>query len=88
MKYTASLWGAKWSDTLPSGNGEIGAAVYGAINEERIMLTHADLWWKSLTLDLADLSESLSEVRKLLMYNKLREADRIIAYELNKLNQI
>ena len=37
MKYPSSWWGAKWREALPSGNGEIGAAVYGGVNIETII---------------------------------------------------
>ena len=44
LKTPASFWGAPWREALPSGNGRIGAAVYGGVGRERILLTHDDLW--------------------------------------------
>lgn len=84
MLYPASWWKGKWRDALPSGNGTIGAAVYGAISEETIMITHEDLWWKSVTMDLPDVSDKLPEVRKLLFEGKAKEADRIMANALRE----
>jgi alpha-L-fucosidase 2 len=84
MNYPASWWGAMWREALPSGNGEIGAAVYGGVYEETIMLTHADLWWKSYTPPMPDVSYMLPEARRLLMENKPQEAERILPDELIK----
>ena len=84
MKYPASWWGAMWRDAIPTGNGEIGAAVYGGVNEEKIMLTHADLWWKSHTPNIPDVSDKLAEVREKLMENKPIDADGIITKALKE----
>jgi alpha-L-fucosidase 2 len=82
MKFPSSWWGAKWREALPSGNGEMGAAVYGGIDEETIMLTHTDLWWKSKTPELPDVSEHLPEVRRLLSENDPVKADRVLTEAL------
>ena len=34
----------RWQDALPSGNGSIGALVYGHIRHELILLNHEALW--------------------------------------------
>lgn len=44
LKTPASWWGAKWREALPTGNGTIGATVYGAVHDETVLLTHEDLW--------------------------------------------
>ncbi len=62
----ASWWGAKWREALPAGNGVLGAAVYGAVHDETVLLTHEDLWHGVVTPELPDVSELLPEVRKLL----------------------
>lgn len=79
LKYPAAWWGAKWRDALPSGNGVIGAAVYGAVHNETVLLTHDDLWHEVVTPDLPDVSAHLSETRNLLLANKAAEADKILS---------
>ncbi|VGO18342.1 glycosyl hydrolase family 95 catalytic domain-containing protein [Pontiella sulfatireligans] len=79
LKTPASWWGAKWREALPSGNGTIGAAVYGAVHDETVLLTHEDLWCCVDTQELPDVSGELSKVRKLLADGKAEIADKVIA---------
>ena len=51
---------------MPSGNGTIGAGVYGGVHEETVLLTHEDLWHRSRTEPLPDVSDKLTEVREAL----------------------
>lgn len=78
LKYPASIWGARWKDALPAGNGCIGAAVYGGTHEETVMITHEDLWWQAKTPEMPDVSEKLPKVRRLLLENQSFEADRVL----------
>lgn len=66
-------------EALPSGNGTIGAAVYGAVHSESVLLTHEDLWHNALTLALPDVSDRLPEVRRLLDSKRVHEADQLLA---------
>ena len=84
MKYPASWWGAKWREALPSGNGPIGAAVYGAVHDETVLLTHENLWHKVITQDLPDVSHILPEVRRLLADKMVHAGEKMIADELNR----
>ncbi|MGE4489437.1 MAG: glycoside hydrolase N-terminal domain-containing protein, partial [Kiritimatiellales bacterium] len=78
IKTPASWWGARWREALPAGNGMVGAAVYGAVHEETVMLTHGDLWSGVKTRPLPDVCNRLSNVRKLLFEDRAREADRVL----------
>ena len=75
----ASWWAARWREALPAGNGSIGAAVYGAIRDETIMLTHEDLWCKQIRQELPDVSTHLPEVRRLLLERRVEEAEPILS---------
>ncbi|MDF7824633.1 glycoside hydrolase N-terminal domain-containing protein [Pontiellaceae bacterium B12227] len=85
LKTPASWWGAKWREALPSGNGTTGAAVYGAVHDETVLLTHEDLWGFVKTQELPDVSGELSRVRKLLHEGKAEVADKVIADKLTEL---
>lgn len=61
LSYPASFWTAKWRDALPAGNGKLGAAVYGAVHQETILLNHEDLWTAVPKQPLPDISDSLAE---------------------------
>lgn len=84
MKYPSSWWGAKWREALPSGNGPIGAAVYGGVHEETVMLTHEDLWHMVVTQELPDVCGMLPEVRRLLSDRMVHAADHMLADELTR----
>ena len=65
----------QWREALPSGNGTIGALVYGSINQERILFNHNELWYGGKISDIPDMSAELSVVRKLLLEGKYLEAN-------------
>jgi alpha-L-fucosidase 2 len=65
LRTPVSWWGARRREALPAGNGLIGAAVYGGVHRETVLLTHVDLWWGQHTPELPDVSGRLPEVRRL-----------------------
>ena len=75
----ASCWAARWREAFPTGNGQIGAAVYGGVFRERVLLTHEDLWRGSQTPELPDVSHALPEARRLLLENRPAEAEPVIS---------
>lgn len=79
LRYPASWWAARWRDALPVGNGIFGAAVYGGIHEETILLSHAELWAGSRTPPLPNVSQSLLRTRQLLREGRASEADRVLS---------
>lgn len=82
LKTPSSWWGARWREALPSGSGRVGAAVYGAVCRETVMLTHSDLWWQSRTPELPDVSGRLPELRRLMLEGREAEAEPILVEEL------
>lgn len=60
----ASWWGSTWREALPTGNGIIGAAVYGGAGSDIVMLNHRDLWWQGHVGVLQDVADKLPAVRK------------------------
>lgn len=78
----SSWWGAKWREALPAGNGRLGAAVYGGVHQETVMLTHGDLWWQSRTPELPDVSGKLKDMRRLMLAGREAEAEPMLIREL------
>ncbi|WP_036746708.1 glycosyl hydrolase family 95 catalytic domain-containing protein [Paenibacillus sp. UNC451MF] len=74
LKYPASWWKNKWREGLPSGNGSIGASVFGAVKEENILITHEDLWHWGQKDVVPDVGHTLAETRKLMTEEKYLEA--------------
>lgn len=60
----ASWWGSTWREAVPTGNGTVGAAVYGGAGNDVIMLNHRDLWWQGHVGVLQDVADKLAAVRK------------------------
>lgn len=66
----------RWQDALPSGNGTMGALVYGNIEEDTIVINHEALWYGGSTKQPPDLSVHLPELRALLDAGQYEEANR------------
>ncbi|MDF7808781.1 glycoside hydrolase family 95 protein [Pontiellaceae bacterium B12219] len=65
----------QWREALPSGNGKIGALVYGAVNEERVLFNHNELWYGGRIAELPDMSADLDVVRQLMLEGNYVEAN-------------
>ncbi|MBO5338824.1 MAG: glycoside hydrolase family 95 protein [Clostridia bacterium] len=61
-KYPAT----RWNDTTPLGNGVLGASVYGAVYDERILINHEALFNWCENKEIPDISYALNEVRSLM----------------------
>lgn len=57
----------QWREGLPSGNGTVGALVYGGVSKERVVFNHNELWYGGRVTDIPDMSAELPVVRKLLL---------------------
>ena len=83
LRHPASWWGSLWREALPCGNGRIGAAVYGGVSRETVLLNHAGLWHGTRRAELPDVSASLAETRRLMASGKYREANRVLVDALD-----
>ncbi|MEL7589426.1 MAG: glycoside hydrolase family 95 protein [Prolixibacteraceae bacterium] len=69
----------EWLKALPSGNGSLGAMVFGDVNRERIQLNEESMWSGShADSDNPEALATLPEIRKLLFAGKYREASELI----------
>ncbi|XEC95808.1 glycoside hydrolase N-terminal domain-containing protein [Paenibacillus tarimensis] len=75
LKYPASWWKNKWREALPAGNGTIGASVYGAVQDETVLLNHAELWHGGRADTLPDVSGTLPQTRQLMDEGRYMEAN-------------
>ncbi len=78
-----SLWyrrpAAEWLESLPLGNGRLGASVFGGVEEERVVLNEGTLWSGSREdADRPDAATYLPEIRRLLLAGKNVEAEKLV----------
>ena len=69
----------KFEQSLPLGNGRLGAMIFGGVDEERIVLNESSLWSGSPDdNDRADAFKALPEIRHLLAEGKNPEAAALV----------
>ncbi|MBI4891359.1 MAG: glycoside hydrolase family 95 protein, partial [Acidobacteria bacterium] len=69
-----------FTQSLPIGNGRLGAMLFGGIAEERIVLNEISLWSGSRQdADRPGASKVLPEIRRLLLEGKNAEAEKLLA---------
>ncbi|ATC64467.1 hypothetical protein CMV30_11155 [Nibricoccus aquaticus] len=69
-----------FTESLPLGNGRLGAMVFGGVDEERIILNETGMWSGSpQDADRPDAAKALPEIRRLLLEGKNLEAEALIA---------
>ncbi len=89
---TLELWyeqpAEQWLESLPIGNGRLGAMIYGGVEREVIALNESSVWSGEYNPDQEILfgKEKLSGLRKLFFEGKLEEGNQI-AGEYLKGNQ-
>lgn len=64
-----------WQISTPLGNGTLGASVYGAVYDERILINHEALYNWTCKSAYPDVSHALKEVRDLMDQKRYKEAD-------------
>lgn len=68
----------EFTQSLPLGNGRLGAMVFGGIAEERVVLNESSLWSGSpQEADRPDAAKYLPEIRRLLLEGKNVEAEKL-----------
>ncbi|GIU77262.1 MAG: alpha/beta hydrolase [Bryobacteraceae bacterium] len=68
-----------FTESLPLGNGRLGAMVFGGVREERIVLNESSMWSGSVEdADLEGAVEALPEIRRLLIEGRNAEAEQLV----------
>lgn len=90
---TTELWYAQpakvWMESLPIGNGRLGAMTYGGIEEEKLALNESTMWSGQYNENQNKPfgREKMNQLRKLFFEGKLSEGNRIAGDNLHG-NQI
>lgn len=86
---TAELWYAQpaevWMESLPIGNGRLGAMTYGGIEEEKLALNESTMWSGQYNenQDKPFGREKMNHLRKLFFEGKLSEGNRVAGDNLH-----
>ena len=64
----------RWTDALPTGNGTVGAMMYGSICDDRILLNHEAVYRPAARAETPDLAGLLPRLRNLLLEGRYSEA--------------
>jgi len=68
-----------FTESLPLGNGRLGAMVFGGAPEERIVLNESSMWSGSVEdADLEGAAAALPEIRRLLLEGRNAEAEALV----------
>ena len=84
MKYPASWHDSLCREGLLSGNGKIGANIYGGVKNETVIINHAGLWSGKPVQLLPDVSGSLAKTRQAMDAERFDEAHWILANSLKE----
>lgn len=82
MKYPSSWHKSLWREGLVSGNGKIGANVYGGTKRESVLINHGALWTRTECNPLPDVSSSLTETRQAMDNGDFNTANWILTNAL------
>lgn len=86
---TTELWYAQpakvWMESLPIGNGRLGAMTYGGIEEEKLALNESTMWSGQYNENQNKPfgREKMNQLRKLFFERKLSEGNRIAGDNLH-----
>ncbi len=84
MKYPSSWHKALWREGLVSGNGKIGANVYGGTKRESVLINHSALWTGTECNPLPDISRSLTKTRQAMDNRDFNTANWILTNALTE----
>ena len=68
----------RWQDASPTGNGAIGAMMYGQIRSDIILLNHEGLYYPRGRGKLVDVFDQLPEVRRLIEQGRYEKASTLM----------
>ncbi|MDR1562956.1 MAG: glycoside hydrolase family 95 protein [Dysgonamonadaceae bacterium] len=79
MKLWYDTPASKWVEALPTGNGRLGAMVFGTPAQERLQLNEETVWaGQPNNNNYPEAKKYLSEVRELMFQGKFREAQDLV----------
>ncbi|HEX8552105.1 MAG TPA: glycoside hydrolase N-terminal domain-containing protein [Abditibacteriaceae bacterium] len=86
MSYTLNQPANRWEDAIPTGNGPLGALVFGHVVQDWVVLNHHRCWIEYSRSELPHLAPHLPEIRRLQAEGRWAEAANVFPNILNGVN--
>jgi alpha-L-fucosidase 2 len=83
MSYTLNQPANRWEDAIPSGNGPLGALVFGHVVQDWVVLNHHRCWIEHPRSELPHLAPQLAEIRRLQAEGRWAEAAAVFPSALD-----
>ncbi len=81
--YTPAMWwGETWREGFFTGNGIMGANVFGGAIDEKVLINHSDLLWQGRISVVPDVSLKIKDVKKLVEEGDYESASTILSRAL------
>jgi alpha-L-fucosidase 2 len=83
MSYTLNQPANRWEDAIPTGNGPLGALVFGHVAQDWVVLNHHRCWIEHSRSELPHLAPQLAEIRRLQAEGRWAEAAAVFPSALD-----
>ncbi|HEY0009309.1 MAG TPA: glycoside hydrolase N-terminal domain-containing protein, partial [Tepidisphaeraceae bacterium] len=84
MSYSLNQPATRWEDAIPTGNGPLGAMVFGHIVQDWVLLNHHRCWIEMPRSELPNLAPKLPDVRRLQAEGRWAEAAAVLPSALEE----
>jgi len=74
----------QWDHAMPTGNGQVGAMVFGDVQHETILLNHDSLFIRSEKPVLPDVSEHVPKMRRMIAEGRYQEAQQFFEGKISE----
>ena len=74
----------RWNDATPTGNGRLGAMMYGKLADERILLNHERFWYHGVNQPLPCVAEHLPEMRRMMLAGDYATAEKFLSEKVRE----
>src|SRR4028119_1830943 len=82
LSFSLNQPATRWEDAIPTGNGPMGALVFGHIAQDCIVLNHHRCWLEKPRDELPEVAPLLPEIRRLQAEGRWKEAAAVFPQAL------
>jgi alpha-L-fucosidase 2 len=83
MSFSLNQPANRWEDAIPTGNGPLGALVFGHVSQDWVVLNHHRCWIEKPRSELPHLAPHLPEIRRLQAEGRWAEAAAVFSSVLD-----